>query len=157
MLEPRSDGFRNHLEDGEKIAPEKLLLERADLLTLTAAETAVLLGGLRAVGANVGGASHGVLTDRPGALSNDFFRNLMQTGVEWKPSTHDTGVYELRDRTTGDVRWTATAVDLVFGANSRLRALAEVYGADDAAEHFVHQFVAAWTKVMDLDRFDLHA
>ena len=155
VLEPRSDGFRNHLEEGQKVAPEKLLLERADLLTLTPGEMTVLVGGLRAINANVGGASHGVLTDRPGVLSNDFFRNLLQTGVEWKPSTHDEGVYELRDRATGDVRWTATAVDLVFGANSRLRAYAEVYAGDDAGEHFVHDFVKAWTKVMNLDRFDL--
>jgi catalase-peroxidase len=155
VLAPGSDGFRNYVLAGEKLPPEKILLERAFFLTLTPAEMTVLLGGLRVLGANAGGSRHGVLTDRPGVLSNDFFRNLLAGGVEWKPSATEEGVYELREAGWAETRWTATAVDLVFGSNSRLRALSEVYGADDGAERFVHAFVRAWTKVMDLDRFDL--
>ena len=155
VLEPRSDGFRNHLATGEKLPPEKLLLERAEFLTLTPSEMTVLVGGLRAINANVGGVTHGVFTDRPGVLGNDFFRNLLDGGIDWKPSQLDEGVYELTDKATGQVRWTATAADLVFGSNSRLRAIAEVYGGDDAGEHFVRDFVQAWDKVMNLDRFDL--
>ncbi|MGN6302209.1 MAG: peroxidase family protein, partial [Angustibacter sp.] len=155
VLEPRADGFRNYVRPGEKLSPETLLLDRANLLTLTAPEMAVLVAGLRALGANVGDTPHGVFTDRPGTLTNDFFVNLLDQGLEWKSSQSDEGVFEGRDRATGDVRWTATAVDLVFGANSELRALAEVYGADDAQEKFAHDFVAAWHKVMMLDRFDL--
>jgi catalase-peroxidase len=154
VLEPRADGFRNYLRAGEKLAPEKLLLDRANLLTLTAPEMTVLVGGMRALGANHGGTQHGVFTDRPGVLSNDFFVQLLDMDTEWKVSTEE-NVYEGRDRSTGDSRWTATAVDLVFGAHSQLRAIAEVYGADDAGEKFVRDFVDAWAKVMDLDRFDL--
>ena len=155
MLEPRSDGFRNHLAEGQKLPPEQLLLQRAELLTLTAAEMTVLFGGLRAINANVGGVRHGVFTDRPGVLSNDVFRNLLDGGLTWRPSATEEHVHELRDPATGDVRWTATAADLVFGSNSRLRAISEVYGGDDAGEHLVHDFVRAWVKVMELDRFDL--
>ena len=115
----------------------------------------VLVGGLRALGTNVGGAAHGVLTDRPGVLTNDFFANLLAPGTQWKASESEENVYEIRDLATGEVKWTATAVDLIFGSNSQLRALAEVYASDDAREKFVRDFVAAWTKVMELDRFDL--
>ena len=125
------------------------------MLDLTAPEMTVLVGGLRALGANVGGAAHGVLTDRPGVLTNDFFVNLLSPGTQWKASESDENVYEIRDLATGEVKWTATAVDLVFGSNSQLRALAEVYASEDAREKFVDDFVAAWTKVMELDRFDL--
>ena len=131
------------------------LLDRAFLVTLSAPEMTVLVGGLRALKANVGGATHGVFTDRPETLSNDFFVNLLDMRTEWKPATAEEGVYEGRDRVSGDVKWTATAVDLVFGSHSQLRALAEVYGADDGEEKFVRDFVAAWDKVMNLDRFDL--
>jgi catalase-peroxidase len=154
VLEPRADGFRNYLREGEKLQPETLLLDRANLLALTAPEMTVLVGGLRALGANAGGTKHGVFTDRPGVLTNDFFVNLLDMGTEWKVSSTE-HVYEGRDRTTGEVTRTATAVDLVFGANSQLRALAEVYASDDAQEKFVRDFVAAWVKVMELDRFDL--
>jgi catalase-peroxidase len=155
VLEPRADGFRNYVRSGDKVAPETLLLDRANLLTLTAPEMTVLVGGLRVLGANHGGAPHGVFTDRPGVLTNDFFVNLLDMGTEWKASQHAENVFEGRDRSTGDERWTATAVDLVFGANSQLRALAEVYASDDAGEKFVRDFVDAWVKVMELDRFDL--
>jgi catalase-peroxidase len=155
VLEPRADGFRNYLRAGEKLPPETLLLDRANLLTLTAPEMTVLVGGLRALGANAGSSTAGLLTDRPGTLTTDFFVNLLDMGTEWKPSASAENVYDGRARGTDDVRWTATAVDLVFGANSQLRALAEVYAASDAQEKFVRDFVAAWDKVMTLDRFDL--
>jgi catalase-peroxidase len=155
VLEPRADGFRNYLREGEKLPPETLLLDRANLLTLTAPEMTVLVGGLRAIGANTGDSKVGVLTDRPGILTTDFFVNLLDMGTEWKPSASAENVYDGRVRGTDDVRWTATAVDLVFGANSQLRAIAEVYAASDASEKFVRDFVAAWAKVMNLDRFDL--
>ena len=155
VLEPRADGFRNYLRDGEKLAPEKLLVERALLLTLTAPEMTVLLGGMRALGANAGGSRHGVLTHRPGVLTNDFFVNLLDMATVWEPSTTAEHVYEGKDRSSGELRWTATAVDLVLGAHSQLRAIAEVYGSADAQEKFVSDFVAAWNKVMNLDRFDL--
>ena len=155
VLEPRADGFRNYLRDGEKIAPETLLLDRAYNLTLTAPEMTVLVGGMRALGANVGGSKHGVFTDRADALTNDFFVDLLAAGSEWKASESTENVYEIRDVATGDVKGTATAVDLVFGSNSVLRGLAEVYASDDAGEKFVRDFVAAWVKVMELDRFDL--
>ena len=155
VLEPRADGFRNYLRAGEKLPPETLLLDRANLLTLTAPEMTVLVGGLRALGANVGQSALGVLTDRPGTLTNDFFVNLLDMGTEWKASDSSENVYEGRDRASGDVQWTATAVDLVFGSNSQLRGIAEVYASDDAGQKFVHDFVAAWDKVMNLDRFDL--
>ncbi|GAB2454631.1 catalase/peroxidase HPI [Nocardioides hungaricus] len=153
VLEPRADGFRNYLRAGEKLQPETLLVDRAYLLGLTAPQMTVLVGGLRALGN--GGASHGVLTDRPGVLSNDFFANLLALGAEWRASESEENVYEIRDAASGDLKWTATAVDLVFGSNSQLRALAEVYASDDARERFVHDFVAAWVKVMENDRFDL--
>ncbi len=155
VLEPTSDGFRNHLQPGEKLAPETLLLERANMLTLTAPEMTVLVGGLRALGANAGGSSHGVLTDRPGTLTNDFFVNLLTMDTEWAPAATGDEVYEGTDRATGEARWTATAVDLVFGSHSQLRALSEVYASSDGADRFVRDFVAAWDKVMMLDRFDL--
>ena len=155
VLEPRADGFRNYLRDGEKEAPERMLVERALLLTLTAPEMTVLLGGMRVLGANAGGSRHGVLTHRPGVLTNDFFVNLLDMATEWEPSTTTEHVYEGRDRSSGELRWTATAVDLVLGAHSQLRAIAEVYGSADAQEKFVSDFVAAWNKVMNLDRFDL--
>ncbi len=155
VLEPRADGFRNYLRPGDKTQPEVLLLDRANMLTLTPPELTVLLGGLRVLGTNFGGTTHGVFTDRPGVLTNDFFVNLLEMGTTWKPAAQTEHVYEGHDA-TGAVTKTATAVDLVFGANSELRALAEVYASDDAGEKFVADFVAAWTKVMELDRFDLH-
>jgi len=157
VLERTADGFRNYLRPGEKLSPETLLVDRAFMLTLTAPEMAVLVGGMRALNANAGRSPHGVFTDRPETLTNDFFANLTDTVTyEWKVSPTTENEYEVRDRATGEVRWTATAVDLVFGSNSQLRALSEVYGADDAQEKFVRDFVAAWDKVMNLDRFDLH-
>jgi catalase-peroxidase len=156
VLEPRADGFRNYLREGEKLHPETLLLERAYMLGLTAPEMTVLLGGLRSLGANAEGAQHGVLTDRPGVLTGDFFVNLLSPDTQWKASQSQENVYEIRDIATGDVKWTATAVDLVFGSNSQLRALSEVYASDDALEKLVQDFAAAWVKVMELDRFDLH-
>ncbi|WP_295657557.1 catalase/peroxidase HPI [uncultured Nocardioides sp.] len=155
VLEPRADGFRNYLRSGDKKQPEVQLVDRAYMLDLTAPEMTVLLGGLRALGTNVGGAQHGVLTDRPGVLTGDFFANLLSPGTRWKASETEEHVYEIRDVATDEVRWTATAVDLIFGSNSQLRALAEVYAADDAHDKLVADFVAAWTKVMELDRFDL--
>jgi catalase-peroxidase len=155
VLEPTADGFRNYLRAGEKLSPETLLLNRANLLTLTAPEMTVLVGGMRALDANHGHSRHGVLTDRPETLTNDFFVHLLDMSTEWKPSVAAEHVYEGRDRATGDVRWTATAADLVFGSNSQLRALSEVYASDDAKGKFVRDFVAAWGKVMNLDRFDL--
>jgi catalase-peroxidase len=154
VLEPRADGFRNWSRPGDKRRPEELLVDRASQLTLTAPETTVLIGGMRVLGANAGGSAHGVLTDRVGVLTNDFFVNLLDMATEWRAASEE-HVYEGRDRATGAPRWTATAVDLVFGSNSQLRAVAEVYGCADAQEKFVRDFVAAWAKVMDLDRFDL--
>jgi len=154
VLEPTADGFRNYLPSGEKLSPETLLVDKAYMLNLSAVEMTVLVGGMRALSANFGGAGHGVFTDRPGTLTNDFFVNLLDMGTEWKVSTAE-NVYEGRDRATGDLRWTATAADLVFGSNSVLRAIAEVYALDDSKEKFVRDFVAAWDKVMNLDRFDL--
>jgi catalase-peroxidase len=155
VLEPAADAFRNYLRAGEKLSPETLMLERANLLTLTAPEMTVLIGGMRTLNANFGNTTHGVFTDRPETLTNDFFANLLDMSTEWKASVGSENVYEGRDRATGQVKRTATAVDLVFGSNSQLRALAEVYGCDDAKEKFVRDFVAAWDKVMNLDRFDL--
>ena len=154
-LEPRADGFRNYVRSGDKVEPEKLLVDRAYLLSLSAPEMTVLVGGMRALGANVRDAKHGVLTDRPGALTNDFFVNLLSPGTQWKASQDQENVYEIRDVSTGELKWTATPVDLVFGSNSQLRALSEVYASEDAKEKFVKDFVAAWNKVMELDRFDL--
>ncbi len=153
VLEPIADGFRNYLKGDYAVSAEELLVDKAQLLTLTAPEMTVLVGGMRVLGGNVGGSAHGVFTDRPGVLSNDFFANLLDMGTEWKPAAD--GVYEGRDRKTGAVKWTGTRVDLVFGSNSQLRALAEVYAQDDARAKFVGDFVAAWTKVMNADRFDL--
>jgi catalase-peroxidase len=155
VLEPHADGFRNYLRAGEKLTPETLLVDRANLLTLTPPEMTVLIGGLRVLDANQGHSRLGVLTDRPGTLTNDFFVNLLDMGTEWATSVASENTYEGRDRSTGEVRWTATAVDLVFGSSSQLRALAEVYASDDGKELFVGDFVAAWDKVMNLDRFDL--
>ena len=155
VLEPRADGFRNDVRAGEKEPLEKHLLERAYLLDVTAPELTVLVGGLRALGANHGGSKHGVFTDKPGVLTNDFFVNLLDMGTEWKSATSGENVYEGVDRTTGQTKWTATANDLVFGSHSVLRALAEVYAQDDGKEKFVEDFVAAWVKVMNNDRFDL--
>ncbi len=156
VLEPTADGFRNYLRSGEKLPPETRLLDRANLLTLTAPEMTVLIGGMRSLGTNFGQSAHGVFTDRPETLSTDFFVNLLDMGTEWKASAAEENIYEGRDRATGDVRWTATAVDLVFGSHAQLRALCEVYASDDADERFVRDFVVAWNKVMNLDRFDLN-
>jgi len=138
-----------------KAPAEQLLLDRAQLLTLTAPEMTVLIGGMRALNTSFGQSKRGLLTKRPGTLTNDFFVNLLDMGTEWRPTSGAEGVYEGRDRATGEVKWTATRVDLVFGSNSELRALAEVYASDDAKEKFVKDFAAAWSKVMNLDRFDL--
>ena len=154
VLEPVADGFRNYFGEGNRLSPPEMLVDRANLLTLTIPEMTVLVGGMRALDANAAGSSHGVLTHRPGALNNDFFVNLMDMSTEWMPSANAAGLYEGLDRATGDVVWTATPVDLIFGSNAELRAVAEFYAADDARERFVHDFVAAWTKVMNLDRFD---
>jgi catalase-peroxidase len=153
-LEPRADGFRNYAHKGDEDVTAAMMIDKAQLLELTSPELTVLIGGLRALNANVGQAQHGVLTTRPETLSNDFFVNLLDMGTKWQKSTTD-GVLEGRDRKTGDLKWTATQVDLVFGSNSQLRALAEVYATDDAQAKFVHDFAAAWNKVMNLDRFDL--
>ena len=154
VLEPTVDGFRNYFRPGEPLPLDHGLLERAFMLNLRAPEMTVLIGGMRALDANFGGARHGVFTDRPQALTNDFFVNLLDMGTEWKLSTSGANVYEGRDRSSGETKWTATSVDLVFGSNSQLRALSEVYAADDAAEKLVRDFVAAWDKVMNLDRFE---
>ena len=155
VLEPIADGFRNYLKGKYTLSAEALLVDKAQLLTLTAPEMTVLVGGLRVLKTNFGGAQHGVFTQRPEALTNDFFVNLLDMGTEWKPVSKDADVFEGRDRKTGAVKWTGTRVDLVFGSNSILRALAEVYGSSDAQEKFIRDFVAAWNKVMNLDRFDL--
>jgi catalase-peroxidase len=151
-LEPKADGFRNYIKAGALRSPAEHLIDRAQLLTLSAPDMTVLVGGLRVIGANTGGSTHGVLTDNPGSLSQDFFINLLDMGNVW---TDNDGVMEGRARTGGDVKWTATTVDLVFGSNSILRALSEVYASSDASGKFVTDFVAAWVKVMELDRFDL--
>lgn len=156
VLEPRADGFRNYLKGGEKIPAEILLVDRAYMLSLTPPEVTVLVGGLRALNANFGKTGHGVFTDRPETLTNDFFVNLLDMGTEWKPSKTEENVYDGVDRATGDPKYTATAVDLVFGSNSQLRALSEVYASEDAKQKFAEDFAAAWTKVMDLDRFDVN-
>ncbi|NNF23916.1 MAG: catalase/peroxidase HPI [Rhodobacteraceae bacterium] len=155
VLEPAADGFRNYLKADFSVPAEKLLVDRAQLLTLTAPEMTVLLGGLRVLNTNVGESCHGCFTDRPETLTNDFFVNLLEMGTAWKVSEDDEGVFEGRDRASGELKWTGTRVDLVFGSNSQLRALAEVYASDDADQRFVPDFVKAWTKVMDADRFDL--
>jgi catalase-peroxidase len=154
VLEPSVDGFRNYFHPGEEMPLEHGLLDRAYMLTLTAPEMTVLIGGMRALNANVGQSHYGVFTDRPETLTNDFFVNLLDMSTEWTPSDSAENVYEGRDRRNGDLKWTATVVDLVFGSNSQLRALAEVYASDDASDKFVRDFVAAWDKIMNLDRFD---
>ena len=155
VLEPVADGFRNYQKARHSVAPEALLVDRAQLLTLTAPEMTVLVGGLRVLGANAGGSVHGVFTTRPGALTNDFFVNLLDMGTAWQATTDARDLFEGRDRRSGALRWTATRVDLVFGSNSQLRAIAEVYGAADGHAKFVRDFVAAWSRVMDLDRYDM--
>lgn len=155
FLEPVADGFRNYQKGHYKVSAEALLVDKAQLLTLTAPEMTVLLGGLRALNINVGQSRHGVFTDRPGTLSNDFFRNLLDMGIEWKPASGSHDTFEAHDRKTGAVKWTGTRVDLVFGSHAQLRALSEVYGSADAEDKFVEDFVSAWTKVMNLDRFEL--
>jgi len=155
VLEPAADGFRNYQRTKFAVSAEELLVDKAQLLTLTAPEMTVLVGGMRVLGANFGGTKYGVFTDRPGALTNDFFVNLLDMGTEWKAVNEDKDLFEGHDRATGKLKWTGTRVDLIFGSNSQLRALAEVYAQDDSQEKFVHDFVAAWNKVMNADRFDL--
>jgi len=155
VLEPFADGFRNYLKKKYSVSAEELLVDRAQLLTLTAPEMTVLVGGLRVLGANVGGSPHGVFTKRPETLTNDFFVNLLDMRTMWKPASDAGDVFEGRDRATGELKWTGTRVDLIFGSNSQLRAVAEVYGCEDSQAKFLHDFVAAWSKVMNLDRFDL--
>ena len=155
VLEPIADGFRNYQKATYSVPSEALLIDKAQLLTLTAPEMTVLVGGLRVLGANAGSSKHGVFTSKPEALTNDFFVNLLDMGTEWKAVSSAKDVFEGRDRKTGEVKWTGTRVDLVFGSNAQLRALSEVYGSSDAKETFVRDFVVAWTKVMDLDRFDV--
>jgi len=154
-LEPTADGFRNYLRGKQLMSFEELLVDRAQLLTLTAPEMTVLLGGLRVLGVNAGQSKHGVFTKKPGTLTNDFFVNLLDMSTEWQPSAGAEGVYEGRDRKTGEVKWTGTRADLIFGSHSQLRALAEVYACADSKEKFVKDFAAAWVKVMNLDRFGL--
>ena len=153
-LEPVADGFRNYYRSGHLMSPEEALVDKAQLLSLTAPEMTVLLGGLRVLGADAGRSKHGVFTKQPGKLTNDFFVNLLGMNTQWQPAGSD-GVYEGRDRKTNAVKWTGTRVDLIFGSHSQLRALAEVYACADSKEKFVKDFVAAWTKVMNADRFDL--
>jgi catalase-peroxidase len=157
VLEPAADGFRNYLRDGRGDGrfPEEQLLDRAQLLTLSVPEMTVLVGGLRVLGANVGGSANGVLTERPGTLTNDFFVNLLDMGTAWSASPSSENMFEGRDRATGTVKWTGTRVDLLFGSNSVVRAAAEAYACDDARQMFVEHFAQAWAKVMELDRFDL--
>ncbi len=155
VLEPKADGFRNYFGSGNPASPAEMLVDKANLLMLTVPEMSVLVGGMRALNANAGGAAHGVFTDQPGTLSNDFFVNLLDMSVDWSQSASAEGVYEAHERASGALKWTATPVDLIFGSNSELRAIAEFYAADDAQDKFVNDFVVAWTKVMTLDRFDL--
>ena len=155
VLEPVADGFRNYLKTKFAVSSEELLINRAQLLTLTAPEMTVLVGGLRVLNTNFGQSQNGVFTKRPGMLTNDFFVNLLDMSTVWSATTEDKDVFEGRDRATGELKWTATRVDLIFGSNSQLRALAEVYACKDAGEKFVHDFITAWNKVMNLDRFDL--
>ncbi|HEX5670331.1 MAG TPA: peroxidase family protein, partial [Sulfuricurvum sp.] len=155
VLEPIADGFRNYMKNKYSVAAEELLLDRAQLLTLTAPEMTVLIGGMRVLNTNIGQTQHGVFTKRPESLTNDFFVNLLDMGTEWKAVSKDKDLFEGSDRGSGDLKWTATRVDLIFGSNSQLRALAEVYASLDARKRFIDDFVAAWTKVMNLDRFDL--
>jgi len=155
VMEPKADGFRNYVRQGFEADVAERLVDKAQLLTLSAPEMTVLVGGLRVLGANTGRSQHGVFTQRPGTLSNDFFVNLLDMNTVWKRTEADPNVLEGKDRATGATKWTATVADLVFGSNSQLRAIAEVYGSSDAQAVFVRDFVAAWTRVMNLDRFDL--
>ena len=154
-LEPKADGFRNYLGKDNQLPAEYLLLDKANLLTLSAPQMTVLVGGLRVLGANYDGSKLGVFTATPGKLTNDFFVNLLDIGTTWQLASEDANTFEGRDDATGEVKWTASRVDLTFGSNSELRAVAEVYASDDSKEKFVNDFVAAWGKVMNLDRFDL--
>jgi catalase-peroxidase len=154
VMEPAADGFRNYLRKTRTPA-EELLVDRAQLLTLTVPEMTVLIGGMRALNTNFGHSKHGVFTNRPETLTNDFFVNLLDMSTKWQPSSTSEGVYDGRDRATDKIKWTGTRVDLVFGSNSQLRAIAEAYACDDSKEAFVKDFVAAWNKVMNLDRYDL--
>jgi catalase-peroxidase len=155
VLEPKADGFRNYQKTKFSVSPEELLVDRAQLLTLTAPEMTVLIGGLRVLNTNFGQSQHGVFTKHPGTLTNDFFVNLLDMSTTWNASSEDKDVFEGRDRATGKLKWTGTRVDLIFGSNSQLRALAEVYACEDSMEKFMHDFIAVWSKVMNLDRFDL--
>jgi catalase-peroxidase len=155
VLEPAADGFRNYVKTKYTVSAEELLVDRAQLLTLTAPEMTVLVGGMRVLNANFGQSQHGVFTKQPETLTNDFFVNLLDMSTTWKPTSEDEDVFEGRDRATGELKWTGTRVDLIFGSNSQLRALAEVYGSEDSQEKFLHDFVAVWNKVMNFDRFDL--
>ena len=155
VLEPRADGFRNYVQEQNGVPPEQLLIDKAQLLTLSAPEMTVLVGGLRVLGANVGGSKQGVFTQTPGALTNDFFVNLLAMGTMWKATSDASDAFEGHDRATGEHKWTGSRVDLVFGSNSQLRAIAEVYACADSQPAFVRDFVAAWNKVMSLDRFDV--
>ena len=154
VLEPRADGFRNYFGKGNYRSPTEMLIDKASLLNLTVPEMTVLVGGMRTLDANAGNSKHGVFTSSPGTLNNDFFVNLLDMSTAWKKSSKSMDVYEGRDRRTGKLKWTATPVDLIFGSNSELRAIAEVYAFDDSKEKFVHDFIAAWVKVMNLDRFE---
>ena len=154
VLEPTADAFRNYYSDKSYGSPTKMLVEKADLLTLTVPEMTVLVGGMHALDANTGQNKHGVLTGKPGTLNNDFFVNLLDMSTQWKKSSGSPGVYEGLDRVSGKRKWTATSVDLIFGSNAELRAVAEAYASEDGKEKFVNDFVAAWTKVMNLDRFE---
>ena len=155
LLEPEADGFRNYQKKAYSISAEEMLVDKSQLLTLSAPEMTVLVGGLRVLGGNYGGSNHGVFTNQVGKLTNDFFINLLDMRTVWKPTSEKGDTFEGRDRKTNELKWTATRVDLIFGSNSQLRALAEVYAQDDAKGKFVKDFVAAWNKVMNLDRFDL--
>ena len=155
VLEPKADGFRNFYSNESYLPPAEALVDRANLLNLRVPEMTVLVGGMRVLNANAGQAAHGVFTTKPGTLSNDFFVNLLDMSTQWSKSSKAEGIYEGRDRANGKMKWTATPVDLIFGSNSELRAIAEVYAGDDAKHKFVTDFVAAWTKVMNADRFDL--
>jgi catalase-peroxidase len=155
VLEPKADGFRNYQKSKYAVSAEELLVDRAQLLTLTAPEMTVLIGGLRVLNANLGQSRHGVFTKRPETLTNDFFVNLLDMGTTWKAASEGDDVFEGRDRKSGELKWSGTRVDLIFGSNAQLRALAEVYGCADSQEKFLHDFVAVWDKVMNLDRFDL--
>ena len=155
VLEPDADGFRNFLKTKYAVSAEQLLVDRAQLLTLTAPEMTVLIGGMRILNANFGQSQHGVFTKRPETLTNDFFVNLLDMSTTWKATSEDKDVFEGHDRATGELKWTGTRVDLIFGSNSQLRALSEAYGCEDSVDKFVHDFVVAWNKVMNLDRFDV--